>query len=458
MNPAETHPIPTRWRVLEAIPGLVALAPVWHAAWGPDFSAFQALRLQQTTWFVKSVHCPSNCGCLHSVILRHDQTGAVGICRCDPPVCPDIILTLPDITPLEVNIPRLGRALTTAFGLAPRTDNFSLPHTAQFGAWSAQATPTILTLQTDRQVFRRVVAELTAQLRQPFALFAATSNHLDAHSQALLANHGAHFFPIDSTVALNPDGSLKPLLPPPEIFAPFSPKPPSPAAPPAPPQPRYAIRKDCGVWRIIFDGHEFYIKHERGMLYVAYLLTHPNESFHALDLMARIPEIYRRQLGLPEITDPVTGNQVTLESHSRLQERSLALDDRQAMRALFRRQQELEAILDDDSQSEPIKAEALRELEEIAQFQKHHGERNKDAAQRSVSAVRQSIKRLHLRLATASDIHGASSPLLRAFADHLQKHLLAPSLHHTRGETHSTPGLAGSFAYQPPPATHWLRG
>ena len=69
----------------------------------------------------------------------------------------------------------------------------------------------------------------------------------------------------------------------------------------------------------------------------------------------------RLKEGLPEITDPTTGRKITLESHARLQERSLALDDREAMRRLYKKQKELESILDDDSSSEPEKAEALPE-------------------------------------------------------------------------------------------------
>ena len=38
-----------------------------------------------------------------------------------------------------------------------------------------------------------------------------------------------------------------------------------------------------------------------------------------------------------------------LESHARLQERSLSLDDAQAMRNLYRKQKELEAILEDET-------------------------------------------------------------------------------------------------------------
>ena len=44
-----------------------------------------------------------------------------------------------------------------------------------------------------------------------------------------------------------------------------------------------------------------------GRKYVAYLLTNPpKQPIHAVDLAAKIREIYRNQLGLQNLVDPVT--------------------------------------------------------------------------------------------------------------------------------------------------------
>jgi hypothetical protein len=253
---------------------------------------------------------------------------------------------------------------------------------------------------------------------------------------------------------------LQPITAPEQLFAKFSPH----HIPPSvvlltkeTERPRFSLCKDCGVWRVVFEGQEFYIKHERGMFYVAYLLTHPYEPIHALDLMAKIPEIYRHQLGLPEIIDPATGKPVTLQSGARLQERSLALDDAQAMRALYRKQKQLEAILDDDSESEPVKTEALRELEQIYEFQQQHAGRSKDTARGAAKAVRAAIQRLHTHISLASDTKSRLQPVLTAFATHLQRHILIPSARYSgHGGPHARAGSAGSFTYEQPPRTHWL--
>jgi len=62
------------------------------------------------------------------------------------------------------------------------------------------------------------------------------------------------------------------------------------------------------------------------------------------------------------------------------------------------------------------------------------------------------IKRFHAHLAGALDAEGRPDAVLRAFALHLQEHLLAPSGRggaHTRKQALSR--FAGCFIYQPPP-------
>jgi len=242
------------------------------------------------------------------------------------------------------------------------------------------------------------------------------------------------------------------------------PEPPAPSAPETanrgldPPRPKYAIRKGLGLWRLTFDGNDADLKHERGIFYVAWLLTHPPQHpIHALDLIAKIPDMYRHQLGLVQIADPATGKQLSLESHARIQERSLSLDDAETLRAILRKEKELEAILDDESQSEPVKQEALRELEAIAEFQRLHGRRIQSAAQRAADAVRKAITRFHCHIANAKDACGNPRPVLVPFAAHLEQYLLIPSRRYAgHGNRFARRGLAGCFTYEPPsPGFAW---
>jgi hypothetical protein len=216
---------PSPWRSLEEFPGLGTFAQTWQSRMGPDFDAIAALCLDPSDRLATAYPCPHDCGCSHHVIPRHDGEGAVAVCRCDPPVCPDIHLTRAQITPLDLNFAKLGRALCQAFGLARKFVELTPPDTFQIGAWSADAVPAILTIQVDPDVFRGAVAELTSTLRRPFILFAPTSTHLDAPCQAMLENHGAAFFPLDANVLITEYGMLHPRRAPGELFTRFNPQP-----------------------------------------------------------------------------------------------------------------------------------------------------------------------------------------------------------------------------------------
>jgi hypothetical protein len=142
-----------------------------------------------------------------------------------PRSLPGHSLTRRDITVLEVSRARLGHALCRAFGFAGRQTQLPVPNSFQFGSWSADAVPAILTIQVQRSAFRRAVAELAAHLRRPFILFAPTSDFLDAPAHSILENYGAAFFDLKTNVILTDHGTLQPTRPPGELFARFTPQP-----------------------------------------------------------------------------------------------------------------------------------------------------------------------------------------------------------------------------------------
>jgi hypothetical protein len=253
--------------------------------------------------------------------------------------------------------------------------------------------------------------------------------------------------------------SLAPTLHAPTLHAPLVPPPARPAPSPFSllPSPPFSLRRDLGFWQLTFEGQFAIIKHERGILFVAYLLLNPPEHpIHAIDLVTKTPGIYRQHLGLTEIIDPATGRPVQLEPDARLQESSLAQDDAELARALLKEEKKLYALLDDPEEIEPVKAEAIRRLEELAAFQKQHSRRSVDTAQRLVRTIRQAISRLYLHLAAATDRQGNPHPTLRPFAEHINNHLLKPSARFaSSGSPHARTGLAGCFTYEPPSGVIW---
>lgn len=172
-----------------------------------------------------SIPCPVGCGCLHTIIPRHDGTSAVAVCRCEPATCPDIAVSMSDITPLHVNRARLGRALARALSCQTKILNLNLPQCIQFGWWSCDQVPAVLTIQSDPHEFRRVIAEVAARLRQPFILFAPTGDHFDAKCQELVAAAQSAFFTIAANLTLTDHGILLARKRPGELFARFIPQP-----------------------------------------------------------------------------------------------------------------------------------------------------------------------------------------------------------------------------------------
>ena len=125
----------------------------------------------------------------------------------------------------QLNWGRLGRALCAALGLDCRPSTLPLENTCQIGSWSTESVPVILTIQTQPERFRAVLAELGNRLRRRFILLAPTPDLLDAVGQELLANAGAGFFALTTHVHFTAHGGLQPVRTPGELFAAFTPQP-----------------------------------------------------------------------------------------------------------------------------------------------------------------------------------------------------------------------------------------
>src|SRR5262249_24270088 len=138
----------------------------------------------------------------HSSLIR-------AICRCEPPTCPDVLLTPEDIVLFELSWTKLARALCHAFALDHKPADLGVLNMRQIGSWSVDAVPVVLTIQHERGWFRAVLLELLARLRQRFILLAPTAKNIDAVSHELLAHSNAAFFSLDATVMLTADGALR---------------------------------------------------------------------------------------------------------------------------------------------------------------------------------------------------------------------------------------------------------
>jgi hypothetical protein len=212
------------WTSLEELPTLVALLPIWREMLGDNFLAFSALCLSVSTRVGEHYPCPLARYCAFR-ILRHPDHTITGHCKRIPARCPPVQFTETDVTALELNWQKLGRALCHALNLDYKFRDMGLFHTAQIGSWSTDAVPVFLTVQCESRTQRLVTAELVATLNQKFILLTPTSRMTDARSLQILARVGAAVFPLNTTVTLAPNGTLLANTIPGKLFAAFTPQP-----------------------------------------------------------------------------------------------------------------------------------------------------------------------------------------------------------------------------------------
>jgi hypothetical protein len=197
--------------------------------------------------------------------------------------------------------------------------------------------------------------------------------------------------------------------------------------------PRYALRLEAGIWKIVFDGKPADWKDEKGMQYAAYLMKNPP-------------------------AEPIYGTKLAalVFGHADVPELSLGKDGAASQRAIEREAKELAAVIASGNSSKMEKDEARQRLEELALVRKQAGKRPESNAEKAVRAVRKAIQRLQKNLAGQKDRQGKPHPVLVPFAEHLEKHLLRPSARFgLRKRGRAKAGVAGCFTYEPPEGVTW---
>jgi hypothetical protein len=213
----------TMWQWLEAFPAQTATPNDWKRACGDHYAAACPFLLptgECAEWWP----CPHRrpCECEHRIV-KHSPDHFVAACRCKDGGCPPVRLRAEDVALLELDWPKLGRAIAKALGCDARKAEFRLSATKQVASFASAALPVVLTIQHDREAFLNVVAGLVAQLRERFILLAPTNRWLDGNSKSLLANAHAGFFDLRSLVELTRSG-LRAKKSAGELFSPFLPQ------------------------------------------------------------------------------------------------------------------------------------------------------------------------------------------------------------------------------------------
>jgi hypothetical protein len=208
---------------LETLPNLNALRSVWQSFGIENFDQFSSLFFQRQAEPGTGYPC-AKCGCTHDITI-FSPDDIVATCSCESLDCDPIALTPADIEIWELSWTKLARALCRALSLDLKIADLNLYQTWQIGSWSADAVPVILTIQNSEGGLRHIIAQLSARLRRKFILLTPTNSNLDAVCQELLANAEAAVFPLDTTIAITPNGTFQSIRTPGDLFAAFTPQP-----------------------------------------------------------------------------------------------------------------------------------------------------------------------------------------------------------------------------------------
>ena len=488
------------WKIIETAPEAAA-ARSWQQ-WldGPNldamphhFNSATMVGLLRTGRRVDHLPC-EKCGCDHRVQKQGDKF--VGICDCGK-ACEDMHLSAADVSEWQLNLRSLGKAVARDFGFAPILEEMGLNRTIQIALHGIECLPIILTIQPNQESFRNLACQLVARLPEGFILLAPTRRFLDDHSLMLLEQANAKFFDLESNLLrIWSNGRFQVRISGEKLFSSYS----RPTVEPASgnetgrmghvvsdihkklsavesgvgemlrrvnesqaplttpavsvegnaantttaaagetnstvvlPSPRYLLRRGAGLWRVVFEGMEGEIEFGRGISLVAYLLFNPPlGGLHGTELA---------KLALAQEV---------------VQEASLGAEGDSTLHLIWERAKECKAVLQNPDASEVEKAEAMAELEQLAEVRKVTRANSEGGADKQVRAVRRAIDRLIDKLREAKDRKNDPNPSLRAFGEHLHKYLRIPSARFSGDRrSRARAGAAGRFTYERPDGIIW---
>lgn len=199
--------MPDLWQGLDASFSGCAVTAVWREIMGAEFDTARTAFFDPMEELAQSYPCPRQCGCTHQVV-EHSPTDLEAVCECEDVDCAVIPLQPEDLVRWQLNLARLGRAVTRALEIDRREKDLGIWGTRQIGAWSTDAVPVILAMAREAEAFRHLVTGLVAQIRERFILLAPTSRPVDVTILQLLGGARSAFFPLEGNFTPLPGGGL----------------------------------------------------------------------------------------------------------------------------------------------------------------------------------------------------------------------------------------------------------
>lgn len=453
---------PGLWRALESLAD-GAVKTEWALELGTEFERSRHF-LRPTQDEAKTYPCTHRfrCECEQHRVEPARNGQRVAVCDCGE--CEPIRLTPADVTVFEPDVARLAVAVTQACGWRGARVEMVVPGVWRLGTWDELRAPVFWCGGTREERTRAMVDALFTIVSSPFILAWPTRASGSARIDTALQREGCLALPLEDFLALDDKGALrlvKPLDSAREEFLeravtrrdaakalraiqekiipangeqrPLQAKQ---AGAPA----LYRLRKGHGVWSLVFDGMEGVIEDCRAMTLLNHLLKHPrDEAMHAVELEAVVAGHGAGDADREAVVQEGSGGRLNAGSNTILKQKL----------------RELKEAIDDDTLPESERDKAQAEFDELLRAAGRGG-KMADAATRAAERVGKALKRLQRDLAGAETKPGEPNIVLRAFGEHVRKHVLVPSLRYAglRGKR-SAGRKAGSFIYERPPDVTW---
>jgi hypothetical protein len=171
-----------------------------------------------------------------------------------------------------------------------------------------------------------------------------------------------------------------------------------------------SIQNTDGFWELDFAGQRAVLPQHQGLFYVAFLLANPHGApIPAADLAVEVFERYGEH---EDFRPPIPEY---LRDHSRV------------AKILLRKEKRLEAVVDRGGEEDFVRIEALRELMVLDDLKRLYFAQVASEAKDAARVVSETLRGLHLVLASAVDVRGKPHRAIRDFATHLWHYVLMPS-------------------------------
>jgi hypothetical protein len=191
------------WRSLERLAGAATVAAEWRAWLGPEYDATRPL-LRASGELAAFYPRP---GRLPYRVVSHGAEDHVGVCD---ETGQRVTLTTAELAILEVDRPKLDRALAAAIGSSGRAIRDPRYHTVQLGCDNRPGGfqfPVFLILHHRALQVRHAVQYLAVTQQGPFLALTTSSWFLDTETAELLQRRDGWLCPLDEATGID-DGKL----------------------------------------------------------------------------------------------------------------------------------------------------------------------------------------------------------------------------------------------------------